>query len=187
MTSPDITQIRVGNHRFGIIGLNAAFEKIIREYPGQPDTVLGEILLGILEKKNYIPESTRQAYEKAFIREFRRYAGQDIEDDVPDNLEIKVLGGGCVTCSQLMNTMMEVLNELDLPADLEHIQDEIAIARYKVPGLPAVLMNNEIMSAGIPPLKNEIKKWLTAASAKLDPSKTSGTGEKIEVEDKSEK
>ena len=55
---------------------------------------------------------------------------------------------------------MEVLSELDLPADLEHVSDIKEIGKYGVMGTPALLINNKVMCVGRVPPKIRIKEWL---------------------------
>ena len=38
-------------------------------------------------------------------------------------MEIKVLGQGCVQCDRLEKDLMEVMAEIDLAADLEHVRE----------------------------------------------------------------
>ena len=56
---------------------------------------------------------------------------------------------------------MEVLNELNLTADLEHVTDVKKIAAYGIMGSPALLINGKVVSVGQVPNKKQIKSWLT--------------------------
>jgi len=125
-------------------------------------------LIERLSKSNYIPEKVQKKYGRAFVREFRKYLGQSIEDENPQELVIKVLGAGCVVCDSLENEVMAALTDLGLAAELDHIRDAEQIARYKVRGTPALIINGKIVSAGTAPSKNQIKKWL-AESGWCDP------------------
>ena len=89
-----------------------------------------------LSKTNYIPEKVKAEYGKALVREFRRQLGQPIQEEKPAGLVIKVLGQGCNNCRELTQRVMDVMSELDLAADLEHVTDIKEIARYRVMGIP---------------------------------------------------
>ncbi|MBW1775354.1 MAG: thioredoxin family protein [Deltaproteobacteria bacterium] len=73
---------------------------------------------------------------------------------------IRVLGQGCIQCDQLEQNVMEVLSELDLPADLEHVRDIQEIGKYGVMGTPALLINGKVMCVGRVPPKLRIREWL---------------------------
>ena len=55
---------------------------------------------------------------------------------------------------------MEVLSELNLPADIEHITEEDRIRKYHVQDGPALVINQEVVANGVVPLKKEIKSLL---------------------------
>ncbi|MBW2556569.1 MAG: thioredoxin family protein, partial [Deltaproteobacteria bacterium] len=119
-----------------------------------------EELLIRLSKKNYISDKVQKEYGRAFVREFRKFLGQPVGDESPEGLEIKVLGAGCVLCNSLENEVMEVLSEIGLSADLEHVRDVEQIAKYSVKGTPALIINGKVMCSGRIPSKNMIRKWL---------------------------
>ncbi len=52
---------------------------------------------------------------------------------------------------------MEVLNELNLTADLEHVTDVKKIAAYGIMGSPALLINGKVVSVGQVPSKKQIE------------------------------
>jgi small redox-active disulfide protein 2 len=169
-----VSQIKIGQHKFGIVGLKKAFEEIVGLYADQPDEVVAEQLLNRLTQKNYIPTNAQQKYGRAFAREFRRFLGQPFEDDRSQELEIKILGAGCVVCDSLENEVMETLTDMGLAAELEHIRDPDQIAKYKVRGTPALLINEKVVSTGTAPSKSQIKKWLA------DHGRGNFTGEKMD-------
>ena len=55
---------------------------------------------------------------------------------------------------------MEVLSEMSLTADLEHVRDVEEIAKYNVKGTPALIINGKVICSGRIPSKNIIRKWL---------------------------
>ena len=126
----------------------------------QPDEAVAEELLRRLSDKNYIPDKVQEKYGRAFVREFRKYLGQPFTEEKSEMLEIKVLGAGCAVCDGLENQIMEVLTEIGLAADLEHIRDADRIAEYKVKTTPALIINGKVMGSGGVPSKGQIHNWL---------------------------
>jgi quercetin dioxygenase-like cupin family protein len=160
MTEPDITQIKIGRRTVGFVGLKKTFKDMAEPYAKQSDDLVAQELLSQLSKKNYIADPVQKEYGRAFVREFRKFLGQPFEDENPGVPEIKILGAGCTICDSLENDVMEVLSEMQLPADLEHVRDVKHIATYKVKGTPALLINGKVMCYGRSPSKNNIRKWL---------------------------
>lgn len=160
MPISEVTQIKIDKHKVGFVGLEEVFKDIAELYAEQPDDVVAEELLIRLSKKNYISDKVQKEYGRAFVREFRKFLGQPVGDERPEGLEIKVLGAGCVLCNSLENEVMEVLSEIGLSADLEHVRDVEQIAKYSVKGTPALIINGKVMCSGRIPSKNMIRKWL---------------------------
>ena len=160
MTESDVTQIKIGKRKVGFVGLKETFKDIAELYSKQPADVVAEELLNRLSKKNYISDKVQKEYGRAFVREFRKFLGQPFDDENAQGLEIKVLGAGCVLCNSLENDVMEVLSEMNLTADLEHVRDVEQIAKYRVKGTPALIINGKVMCSGKTPSKNKIRKWL---------------------------
>ena len=163
MSQDDIAQIRVGNSPVGIMGLKDVMEDLAEEYGDRPDQEILEELLNRLTKRNYIPQNARENYGKAFLREFNKFLGKPYEQGVSIGVEIKVLGQGCVQCDKLERDLMEVLSEIDLAADLEHVREIKEIGKYGVMGMPALIINGKVISVGRVPPKAKLKEWLKEA------------------------
>ncbi len=170
MTTPEVSQIKIGRHLFGIVGLQSTFAEMAGKHADQTDAALSRVLLERLSRKNYIPENVRENYGRAFVREFKKFLGQTVEDNGTHGLEIKVIGAGCIICDSLESTVMETLTEMGLAADLEHVRDAGEITKYRLKGTPALIVNGKIMCTGRNPSPNEIRKWLQA----VDDCKPSG-------------
>ncbi|MBW1642058.1 MAG: thioredoxin family protein [Deltaproteobacteria bacterium] len=162
----EVSQIKIGTFKVGIIGLKSALEQIAQTHSEKSDKEVANKLLDLLSAKNYIPDHVRESYGQAFVREFRKLVGQTYEEDNNRGLEIKVLGQGCAQCDRLEKHIMEVLSEMGLPADLEHVRDIQEIAKYKVMGVPALIINGEVMCKGKVPSKKQLKKWLEKTAEK---------------------
>jgi len=160
MSQDDVTQIRVGDAPVGIIGFKSVMEDMAEEYGDRPDREVMEELLNRLCKRNYIPEKAREDYEKAFLREFKKFLGKLYEEETPEGIQIKVLGPGCAQCDRLEQELMQVMAESGIIADIEHVRDIKEIGRYGVMGTPALLINGQVKSVGKVPPKNKLKEWL---------------------------
>lgn len=172
MTLSDVTQIKIGKHKFGFVGLKEAFKDLAERYADKPDGIVAEELLNRLLKNNYIPDKVQLEYGRAFVREFRKFLGQPYDDEHAGGLEIKVLGAGCILCNTLENEVMEVLAEMNLTADLEHVRNVEQISKYKVKGTPALIINGKVVSTGGTPSKTNIRKWLAEISGHKNSGET---------------
>jgi len=163
MSSDEITQIKIGNDRVGIIGLKPVLAEVAEASAAQTDEEIRNELLKRLHKRNYIPESSKEEYGNAFLREFKKFTGRPIENSGPDGLEIKVLGHGCARCNQLEQDLMAVMAEMNLPADIEHVTEALEIGSYGVMGTPALIVNGAVKAVGSIPSRAKLKTWLTEA------------------------
>ena len=160
MTQNEIAQIKVGNALIGIVGLKAVFADVTEKFGDRPDQEIAEELLNRLGRRNYIPEKANQDYGKAFLREFKKYIGKPFEEEIPEGLEIKVLGPGCAQCDRLEKELFEAMAETDIVGDVEHVREIKAIGQYGVMGTPALIINGEVKCVGKVPPRNTLKKWL---------------------------
>ena len=116
-----------------------------------------------LSVKNYIPESAKESYGKAFLREFKKFTGKPYEEETPEQLEIKILGPGCANCDRLEREVLEAVSELDLPASIDHVRDIKEIGKYGVMGTPALIINGQVKAVGRVPPRSKIIEWLKEA------------------------
>ena len=123
MSQDDVMQIKVGNHRVGIIGLRSVMEEMAEGYTERSDDEVQTELLKRLSRKNYIPDRVKGKYGKAFLREYKKFIGKPYEEEVSEGLDIKVLGPGCPQCDRLEGELMAVMAEMNLAADIEHVRD----------------------------------------------------------------
>ncbi len=164
MTAEGVTQIKVGKNKIGIMGLKQTFQEMIAEYKSMTEEDIKMFLMERLGRNNYISENLKPDYEKAFFREFKKFIGEPIDDQKEETgIEIKILGQGCTRCNQLEQGMFNILSEMKIDADLEHVTDISEIGKYGVMGTPALVINGNVKSAGSIPPKRKIMDWLTAA------------------------
>jgi small redox-active disulfide protein 2 len=160
MATEDITQIKIGTVQVGIIGLEEAVSELSASMGTASDEEVGRALIQRLSKTNYIPEKAKSDYSRSFIREFRKHLGQDVSPvQEEQGLIIRVLGQGCANCQALSERIMEVLAELNLAADFEHVTDIKEIARYGIMQSPALLINNKLVAVGRIPAKDQLIEW----------------------------
>jgi hypothetical protein len=166
MAKDEITQIKVGRHRMGIIGLKHVLEEVSRKFDGRSDNAVSTELIRRLSELNYIPENSQEDYEQAFLREYKKFVGQPYERSNLEGLEIKVLGSGCPCCDDVEQDLMAVMTEMNLAADIEHVSDPAEIGNYGVTGTPALIINGEVRAVGSMPKKSQLKSLLSEAIAK---------------------
>ncbi|MBK8523830.1 MAG: TM0996/MTH895 family glutaredoxin-like protein [Betaproteobacteria bacterium] len=73
---------------------------------------------------------------------------------------IKILGTGCAKCQRLEQLTREVVAELGLTADFEHVREMDKIMAYPIMSTPALVIDEEVKSSGHIPGKDEIAGWL---------------------------
>jgi small redox-active disulfide protein 2 len=146
----------------GITGLKEAIEEV-KALRGRPEGEIAQALFDRLKPRNYIPASSREEYKRAFLREFKKALGEKVVEE-RTGLNIKILGPGCPSCERLEQTVMEVLGELGLPAEVEHVRDLKEITGLGVFGTPALLINDDVKAVGNLPTREALKKWLQEAA-----------------------
>lgn len=79
-------------------------------------------------------------------------------------MEIKILGTGCVKCVNLYETTRKAVDELGLEATLVKEEDIMKILSYGILGLPALVIDEEVVSSGHQLSITQVKKILTENS-----------------------
>ena len=77
-----------------------------------------------------------------------------------ENLTIKVYGSGCKGCKTLHQNVIDALAEMNVAADVQYITDMQKIMESGVMGLPALAVNEKIVSSGKVLSVAEIRKFL---------------------------
>jgi small redox-active disulfide protein 2 len=158
MNDEDFTQISLGRLRVGIAGLKAAIDEL-KSWQERPEAEIAQALLERLKPKNYIPAAAEDEYRRACLREFKKALGEEVEEE-ESGLNLKILGAGCPACDQLAQTVMAVVTELGLPAEVEYVSNPKEILALGVLGVPALLINNVVKIAGRLPTKQMLRNWL---------------------------
>lgn len=63
-------------------------------------------------------------------------------------LSIKVLGAGCASCHTLLENTKEAVLRMGLNADVEYVTDMAQIAGYGVMSIPALVVNENVLTMG---------------------------------------
>ena len=75
-------------------------------------------------------------------------------------LDIKVLGSGCPNCSRLESETRAALDDAGMTDyALTKVTDMAAIVGYGVLSTPALVINEEVVSAGKIPKRKQIVAW----------------------------
>ena len=63
-------------------------------------------------------------------------------------MNIKVLGGGCCRCENLLAAVKEAVAEKGIEAEIEYITDMAKIVEYGIMSTPALMIDNQVVSMG---------------------------------------
>ncbi len=74
-------------------------------------------------------------------------------------MKIEILGTGCGKCSKATKLIEEMIKEIGVEAEVEHITDLAEIVSRGVMRTPAVMVDGKKMCDGKVPSKKEIKAW----------------------------
>ena len=75
-------------------------------------------------------------------------------------MNIKVLGTGCAKCKSLEKITKKAIEEMNLPAKVEKVEDIQAIMEYGIMRTPALVVNEEVVLSGRLPKKSELMEIL---------------------------
>lgn len=73
---------------------------------------------------------------------------------------IKILGTGCPKCKQTEATVRQVVEENNIEATIEKVEDIVKIMEYNVMTTPVLVIDEEIKMKGKVPSKAEILEFL---------------------------
>ena len=72
------------------------------------------------------------------------------------NVEIKVLGSGCLNCKRLEKLARAAVAELGIGADIIKVQEFDQIMAYDIVSTPALVVDEEVVVSGRVPRVDEI-------------------------------
>lgn len=77
-----------------------------------------------------------------------------------DIVSVKVLGTGCPSCHALLKNTEQAMEDMGLSVKVEYITDMPEIVEYGVMSLPALVVNDKVVSAGKVLKADDIKALL---------------------------
>ncbi len=63
-------------------------------------------------------------------------------------MNIKVLGGGCCKCENLLEAVKAAVAEKGVDAEIEYITDMAQIMEYGIMSTPALMVDSKVVSMG---------------------------------------
>ena len=75
-------------------------------------------------------------------------------------MNIKVLGGGCCKCENLLEAVKAAVAEKGIEAEIEYITDMTRIMEYGIMSTPALMVNNRVVSMGRVLKAKDVMKYL---------------------------
>lgn len=75
-------------------------------------------------------------------------------------LSIKVLGAGCASCHTLLENTKKAVADAGLKVDVEYVTDMAQIAGYGVMSIPALVVNEKVVTMGKVLKQNEVEDLL---------------------------
>lgn len=73
---------------------------------------------------------------------------------------VKVLGSGCKSCHALLEAAQEAVRSMGLPIEAEYVTDMEKIMQYGVMSMPALVINEQVVSMGKVLKANEVELFL---------------------------
>jgi hypothetical protein len=148
--------IRIGNASIGLIGLDLALNKATSGDMNEQQAT--DFLFKQISSRNYIPPDNAEKYRQALLKEYRKHRNQEQTDH--DTLIVRIFGSGCISCNGLQVLLIEVLDRMNLAADIEQIHDPDEIGRAGVTMTPALMINGVIKISGLLPTKAQVEQWI---------------------------
>ena len=73
---------------------------------------------------------------------------------------VKILGSECTKCRMLENRVRELIMRTGLDIEVKKVTDIEVMIKYGIAMIPALVINEEVKSAGIIPKDEAILQWL---------------------------
>ena len=77
-------------------------------------------------------------------------------------MDIKILGTGCVNCTNLETNTRKALDDLGLTVEIDKVTDPGEIVSWGVMSTPALVIDDEVVLSGRVPNADQIKQLLAA-------------------------
>ena len=76
-------------------------------------------------------------------------------------MEIKVLGTGCASCKALYTAVIQAVSETGIEAKVVKVEELTEIMKYNVMSMPALVIDEKVVSAGKKLSLAEVKELIT--------------------------
>ena len=83
-------------------------------------------------------------------------------------MNIKILGTGCSKCQELEKTVREVVQELQVDATVQKVNDMGKILEYPILITPGLVIDEELVIAGKVPARADVVKFIMNAIDKKE-------------------
>ena len=85
---------------------------------------------------------------------------KEVSSAADGTLSIKVLGAGCASCHTLLENTKEAVANMGLGVEVEYVTDMAQIAAYGVMSIPALVVNEKVVTMGKVLKANEVESLL---------------------------
>lgn len=85
---------------------------------------------------------------------------KEVGSTVDGTLSIKVLGAGCASCHTLLENTQNAVTGMGLGVEVEYVTDMAKIAGYGVMSVPALVVNEKVVTMGKVLKANEVETLL---------------------------
>ena len=139
----------------------APFDHFVEEAADRAERAL-QRRLGFLESEVERLECSLDAITAALRRTALPADGRREEAPaLPAGLDIRVLGPGCRACDQLARLVLEIVRAIGLQdEDVRRVREIEEIAEYGPTPMPALVVNNQLISAGRLPTRSRLTEVL---------------------------
>ena len=151
--------LKIGKANIGLVGLEAALNQVLHKNISDQEAV--DFLFEEIKLQNYIPATAHDQYREALLHEYNQISGKEISRN--RELNIRILGPGCVSCNKLNTMLIDIMQKLGIAADVEQVHELDEIWRYGVLNTPALIINDEVKCAGRMPTPANIEEWIKEA------------------------
>jgi len=159
------TRLRVAGREVGVVGLPELFDAVARlDMPDESDR--RRALLERFAQGHHVPESSRADYAAGLWRAYRAWQGESTPEEEPPHPavpSVAVLGPGCPACDRLLEEVREVLAEVGVAADVDHVREPDALLTYGLVAYPALVVNGVVRATGRQPTRSQLRDILTSA------------------------
>jgi hypothetical protein len=140
-----VSQVLVGLHRVGLVGLRQACAKVVAEGHTERDEIV-ELLFAELAADNFIPDAQRDDYRIALWREYLRSVGEDFSEFFSE-IEVTLRGEASEDRDLLAGLCASVLADFELRPIVE-------LAGTDDDGpYPQLVISNTVVASGLPSRK----------------------------------